>query len=82
MALLEAEVDHLYDSQELLGNDLNVDLLLGTQGWRRFVVVKQGEFLQESGIKAERVLGVHKSIVRYMRYLLLIILATPCARKK
>jgi hypothetical protein len=62
MALLEGEVEHLEDSEVTLGSDSDIDLLLGTQGWRRFIV--QDKFLQERGMKAERVLGVHKARAR------------------
>lgn len=57
MALLEPEVDQLYDSDVLLGNDKYVDLLLGTQGWRRFIK-------EAVGIKEERVLGIHNAKVK------------------
>lgn len=57
MALLEPEVDHLDDSEELLEHDGYVDLLLGTQGWRRFL--KAGE-----SIKEERALGIHVAKVK------------------
>eukprot|EP01117_Protostelium_nocturnum_P005670 TRINITY_DN2049_c0_g1_i3.p1 TRINITY_DN2049_c0_g1~~TRINITY_DN2049_c0_g1_i3.p1 ORF type:complete len:1420 (+),score=454.86 TRINITY_DN2049_c0_g1_i3:93-4352(+) len=42
IALLESEVDHLHDCQFYFNEseekaNLSIDLLLGTQGWRRFV---------------------------------------------
>ena len=49
MAFLESEVDHLEDSHVYLnpkeeGNGKKLDLLLGTQGWRRFAFQNEESF--------------------------------------
>ncbi len=62
MALLEGEVDHLEDSEALLGDDSAVDLLLGTQGWRKFVWADEAKFLADKEVKAEQVLGRHVAV--------------------
>ncbi len=58
MVLLENEVDHLEDTQVYLGDDprsaLALDLILGTQGWRRFAYAKPAEFMATHGDKARR----------------------------
>jgi len=65
MVLLEGEVRELADAHVYLDPDdpqapLAVDLLLGTQGWRRFAFVstKTEPFLQEHGDAARRVLSL------------------------
>ncbi|MBI3180256.1 MAG: A-macroglobulin complement component, partial [Deltaproteobacteria bacterium] len=62
MALLESEVRELYDAHVYLDmtnpkSALAVDLLLGTQGWRRFALVSWQEFLARDADKARRVLA-------------------------
>jgi hypothetical protein len=59
MVLLEDDVKDLADAQIYLDplsedSDLAVDLLLGTQGWRRFSYVKFDEFLADYGDDARR----------------------------
>ena len=64
MALLEAELVRdggLEDPGAYLGGDAtadeNLDLLLGTRGWRRFAFVDAEAFVAEHGDAARRVLG-------------------------
>jgi alpha-2-macroglobulin-like protein len=60
--LLESEVKDLadahvyFDSKSEL-SDVAVDLLLGTQGWRRFAFVRPTEFMNTHGLLANRVLS-------------------------
>jgi len=46
-----------------------LDLLLATQGWRRFVVLKSGEdveaFLEKHGNAAQRITALNSHYVRY-----------------
>ncbi|NMO15900.1 MG2 domain-containing protein [Pyxidicoccus fallax] len=63
MVLLEPEVKELADAQLYLDaknpkSRLAVDLLLGTQGWRRFALVDSKAFLARHGEAAMRVLAV------------------------
>jgi len=63
MVLLESEVRELADAHVYLDptNEqapLAVDLLLGTQGWRRFALVRTDDFLREHGDAARRVLAL------------------------
>jgi len=65
MVLLEDEVKELADAHVYLDPDdpqapLAVDLLLGTQGWRRFAFVntKTEKFLEEHGDASRRVLAL------------------------
>jgi uncharacterized protein YfaS (alpha-2-macroglobulin family) len=62
MVLLEDDVKELADAEIYLDpNDskanLATDLLLGTQGWRRFATVDSPKFLEAYGDAARRVLG-------------------------
>ena len=62
MVLLESEVRELADAHVYLdpANEqapLAVDLLLGTQGWRRFAFVRTEEFLREHGDAGRRAAG-------------------------
>lgn len=62
MVYLEPEVKDLADAQFFLNSSnpksgLATDLLLGTQGWRRFAYLSTEEFLQQYGDKAKRVLA-------------------------
>ncbi|KFA91529.1 MG2 domain-containing protein [Archangium violaceum] len=63
MVLLEPEVRELADAQIYL-DEKNpkakraVDLLLGTQGWRRFALADAGQFLAQHGELARRALAV------------------------
>jgi alpha-2-macroglobulin-like protein len=60
-ALLGAEVRELRDARLYLGDDAEsarrTDLLLGTQGWRRFGFVKLDEFEKADGDRATRALA-------------------------
>ncbi|MCU0686998.1 MAG: MG2 domain-containing protein [Polyangiaceae bacterium] len=59
-ALFEADVLELRDAHAYLTGDdgpRNVDLLLGTQGWRRFAFYRTDEFLAEHGDHAARALA-------------------------
>lgn len=63
MVLLEPEVKELADAQVYLDPKhpkarLAVDLLLGTQGWRRFALADTAAFLSRHGDAAMRVLAV------------------------
>ncbi len=62
MVFLEPEVRELADAQVYLdpqnkNGPLDTDLLLGTQGWRRFALVKPGDFLEKSGDAGKRALA-------------------------
>lgn len=67
MAFFENEVDHLEDAHVYLSDDpvaeTGVDLLLGTQGWRRFAYVNPAEFMKEHGDKGKRVIAYRKEII-------------------
>jgi uncharacterized protein YfaS (alpha-2-macroglobulin family) len=63
MVLLEDEVEELADAHVYLdaGNPkapVAMDLLLGTQGWRRFAFLDAGKFIEQSADKALRVLAL------------------------
>ena len=63
MVLLEGEVKELADAQVYLdpANERGptaVDLLLGTQGWRRFAFIELAKFAAVQGDKARRVLAL------------------------
>jgi hypothetical protein len=63
MVLLEPEVKELADAQVYLDSKhpksrLAVDLLLGTQGWRRFALADTKGFLARHGDAASRMLAV------------------------
>ena len=63
MALLEPEVKELADAHVYLDPDdeeapLALDLLLGTQGWRRFAFIRVPDFLAAHGDAARRVLAL------------------------
>jgi alpha-2-macroglobulin-like protein len=67
MVFLESEVDHLEDAHIYLSDQSNanvsIDLLLGTQGWRRFVFDDLLNKLNgENKEKFERIPGKHKGI--------------------
>ena len=62
MALLEPEVEELQDARVYLDPQnpkasLQTDLLLGTQGWRRFATVDFQKFMAEHGDAAKRALA-------------------------
>lgn len=62
MVFLENEVKDLADAHVYLDSEdpeapLAVDLLLGTQGWRRFAFLNTKDFLSEHGDKARTVLA-------------------------
>jgi len=69
MVLLESEVRELADAHVYLDPDnvlapLAVDLLLGTQGWRRFAFVHTDVVLREHGDAARRVLALQMAAMR------------------
>jgi alpha-2-macroglobulin-like protein len=68
MVLLENEVDDLKDAHIYLSQDSNaqsnIDLLLGTQGWRRFAYIDPAEFMKEHEDNARRVLAFRREIRR------------------
>ena len=61
MALLENEVDSIEDAHIYFSDDakapVGIDLLLGTQGWRRFAHLTPEQFMAKHGDKAKRVLA-------------------------
>lgn len=64
MVLLETDVRELADAHVYLDPDnakapLAVDLLLGTQGWRRFAFIETGPFISNHADAARRVLAMH-----------------------
>jgi hypothetical protein len=63
-ALLGAEVKELRDAHVYLAGDaqaaLRTDLLLGTQGWRRFAFVDPAKFAQTEGDAAKRALALRQ----------------------
>jgi uncharacterized protein YfaS (alpha-2-macroglobulin family) len=69
MVLLESEVRELADAHVYLDGDdalapLAVDLLLGTQGWRRFALVHTDPLLREHGDAGRRVLALRMAVRR------------------
>lgn len=63
MVFLENEVNELADAHVYLDPanakaPLAVDLLLGTQGWRRFAIVETTKFVEQHGDKARRALAM------------------------
>jgi uncharacterized protein YfaS (alpha-2-macroglobulin family) len=63
MVLLEPEVQDLADAHVYLDNKnpkapLATDLLLGTQGWRRFGLMKLAKFIEEYGDSARRAVAL------------------------
>jgi uncharacterized protein YfaS (alpha-2-macroglobulin family) len=67
MVFLEPEVKDLADAQVYLDYNnskaaIATDLLLGTQGWRRFALMDVARFLRENGDQAKRVLALKGSI--------------------
>ncbi|MGD0767300.1 MAG: MG2 domain-containing protein [Tepidisphaeraceae bacterium] len=72
MVLLEDDVRELADAEIYLDpNDpkanLATDLLLGTQGWRRFATVDSPKFLEAYGDAARRVLGDVQPVIQTYR---------------
>jgi len=68
MVLLENDVRELADSHVYLDpkNEkapLAVDLLLGTQGWRRFAFVESGKFIEQHGDAARRALALQMQTI-------------------
>jgi len=63
-ALLGAEVHELKDPQVYLGKDaqaaLRTDLLLGTQGWRRFAFVDPSKFVADQADSGRRALALRQ----------------------
>jgi uncharacterized protein YfaS (alpha-2-macroglobulin family) len=71
MVLLESDVRELADAHVYLDDanpdaPLAVDLLLGTQGWRRFAFVEPAKFLADNGDDARRVLALKMASRRDM----------------
>jgi hypothetical protein len=69
MVLLEPEVKELADAQVYLDEKnpkakLAVDLLLGTQGWRRFALADPVNFVSQHGDMARRALAVRVPVAR------------------
>ena len=69
MVLLEQEVRELMDAAVYLDPEnedaaQQLDLLLGTQGWRRFALVDVAAFLREHGDDGRRALAVRAEIRR------------------
>jgi alpha-2-macroglobulin-like protein len=64
MVFLETEVEHFEDSTIYLSDhpnaDLAVDLLLGTQGWRRFAFINIKDFIALKGVMGERISAFHE----------------------
>lgn len=65
MALLENDVRELADAHVYFDaknpkSKLAVDLLLGTQGWRRFAFVNVAEFIEREQDEARRVLALYQ----------------------
>ena len=63
MVLIEDDVKELADAHVYLDGQnpeapLALDLLLGTQGWRRFALVDAARFIEEHGDAASRVLAL------------------------
>jgi hypothetical protein len=63
MVLLESDVKDLADAHVYLDGDnpqapVATDLLLGTQGWRRFATIKTEDFVKANGEAARRVLAM------------------------
>ena len=63
MVLVENEVHELADAQVYLDPEnadasMSLDLLLGTQGWRRFALVNSANFIKQHGDAARRVLAL------------------------
>jgi hypothetical protein len=69
MVLLEDDVRELADAHVYLDPQneqapLAVDLLLGTQGWRRFALIETPKFIEQHGDASRRVLGLKLATVR------------------
>ncbi|MBL7076132.1 MAG: A-macroglobulin complement component [Kiritimatiellae bacterium] len=70
MVLLEPEVRELADAHVYLDRDnpdapLALDLLLGTQGWRRFAFMRTTDFIAKHGDAARRALAL-RIVTRHM----------------
>ncbi|MEQ8818992.1 MAG: MG2 domain-containing protein [Sumerlaeia bacterium] len=69
MVFLENEVEDLADAQVYLSDSEEapqaLDLLLGTQGWRRFAYVNVDQFLSNHGDAAKRALAMREQRVYY-----------------
>jgi len=69
MVMLEGEVRELMDAAVYFDPEnpdaaQQLDLLLGTQGWRRFALVDAAEFLREHGDDGRRALAVRAEVRR------------------
>jgi uncharacterized protein YfaS (alpha-2-macroglobulin family) len=72
MVYLESDVRDLADAHVYLDRNnpkapLAVDLLLGTQGWRRFALVNLARFLEENGDAGRRALAMRSSVPEWER---------------
>ena len=72
MVYLESDVRELADAHVYLDRanpkaPVALDLLLGTQGWRRFALVNWAKFLADNGDAARRALAVRRPAVRTIR---------------
>ncbi len=70
MALLESDVRELFDAHVYLDRgeekaDIALDLLLGTQGWRRFALMNVDEFVEKFGDAGRRALAKREVVTRY-----------------
>jgi hypothetical protein len=66
MVYLEPEVKDLADAQVYMDSSnpkaaLATDLLLGTQGWRRFALMQLAKFVDDNGDDAKRVVAMRNS---------------------
>ncbi|MGB0767037.1 MAG: alpha-2-macroglobulin family protein [Phycisphaeraceae bacterium] len=82
MVFLENEVDDLADAHVYLdptNEDAaeQLDLLLGTQGWRRFALVNLEDFIAEHGDDARRMLALRVPVRRELDKMLLRNMAVP-----
>jgi len=72
MVYLEPEVKELADSHIYLSEDPDspkyLDLLLGTQGWRRFAFIRIDDFLKQYKDDARRVLAERKPVPKWAAF--------------
>jgi alpha-2-macroglobulin-like protein len=70
MVFLEGDVQDLADAQTYLDpadpqSATDTDLLLGTQGWRRFALINPAKFMQTYGDLARRAIGDLQPVARF-----------------
>ncbi|MBF0501874.1 MAG: A-macroglobulin complement component [Candidatus Riflebacteria bacterium] len=73
MALIESDVKELFDAHVYLDRSNPksgpaIDLLLGTQGWRRFALADINTFVANNGDAARRVLALRMATEREMSF--------------